>query len=100
MGCFGMFPGRLGMALGLGGFLAAVVVIALAVMFSRRPVTLRGVFVMLGSLRMSFPGHAILLIDVATAIKPVKLAAVPLSGIDCHACSHQKRLTPLGLITR
>jgi hypothetical protein len=43
-------------------------VIALAVMFCRRPVTLRGVFVMLGSLRMSFPGHEILLIDVAASI--------------------------------
>ena len=56
-----MFPGRLGMTLGLTGFLAALGVIALAVMFCRRPVTLGGVFVMLGSLRMSFPGHAILL---------------------------------------
>jgi hypothetical protein len=72
-----MFPGRLGMALGFSGFLAALVVIALAVMFCRRPVTLRGVFVMLGSLLMSFPGHAILLNDVATPIKPVKLAAFP-----------------------
>jgi hypothetical protein len=74
-----MFPGSLGMALGLGGFLPAFGVIALAVMFCRRPVTLSGVFVMLGSLRMSFPGHAILLNDVATPIKHVKPAAVPLA---------------------
>jgi hypothetical protein len=56
VGCLGMFPGRLGMPLGFGGFL-----VALAVMFCRRPVTFGGVFVMLGSLRMRFPGHAILL---------------------------------------
>jgi hypothetical protein len=55
-------------------------VIALAVMFSRRPVTLGGVFVMLGSLRMRFPGHAILLNDVATPKNSFKPAAVPLSG--------------------
>jgi hypothetical protein len=78
MGCFGMFPGRLGMALGFSGFPAALVVIALAMMFCRRPVTLRGVFVMLGSLHMSFPGHAILLNDLAMPKKLVKPAAVPL----------------------
>ena len=56
-----MFPGRLGMALGLDGLFLALGVIALAVMLGRRPVTFRGVFVMLGCLRMRFPGHAILL---------------------------------------
>jgi len=84
-----MFPGRLGMALGFSGFLAALVVIALAVMFCRRPVTLRGVFVMLGSLRMSFPGHAILLNDVAmpkNSLSPCRfpivraMAALPASA--------------------
>jgi hypothetical protein len=50
----------------------------LAVMFCRRPVTLRGVFVMLCSLRMSFPGHAILLNDVATPKNSSR--RFPLSG--------------------
>ena len=39
VGCFGMFPGRLGMALGLDGLFLALGVIALAVMLGRRPVT-------------------------------------------------------------
>jgi hypothetical protein len=78
VGCFGMFPSRLGMALGLSGFLVAFGMLALAMMFCRSPVTLGGIFVMLGGLCMRFLGHAILL-WFATPIKPVRPAAVPLT---------------------
>ena len=47
----------LGMAVGLRRFLTTLSMVAFAVMFGGRPVTLRRIFVMFRRLAMSVPGH-------------------------------------------